>query len=63
MDASDEVAMEMFEPRDPSGDNPLGAPALLGAWDHVDDKVIDKFIADIYRTRPEGTARCVHLEL
>ena len=53
--------MERLESRD-LGPHPLGALALIGAWDVVEDEVIDQFIEDVYRSRSEDLGRSVQLE-
>ena len=54
--------MERLSASDKLGPNPAGALALVGAWDDVEDKVIDEFIEDIYRSRAEDLGRSVQLD-
>lgn len=54
--------LERIQASQPTSRRPAGALALLGAWDDVDDGVLDAFVEDIARTRASDTGRPVHLE-
>jgi hypothetical protein len=53
--------MEILESSD-LDPNSAGALALIGAWDDVEDEVIDKFVEDVYRSRSEDLGRSVQLD-
>ena len=54
--------LEHLEQEHASSARPQGALALVGAWRDVDDRRIDKLVADIYAGREQDTGRPVELQ-
>lgn len=55
--------LERLEQGQPTTARPLGALALVGAWQEVEDRDVEALIADIYARRKRDRGRRVELEV
>ena len=53
--------LELLEQHRTTSDRPLGALALVGAWNEVDDEVLDSLVEEMYTERDSDTGRSIEL--